>query len=130
DCLRWQVSQLDLAAHRLMVLHKFSGTLCVAELHRGAYTLLLATDPVADLPVAFALASANDQAHLGRFLRNLKDGGPLPRLVISDGPGLYPALLAELWPKAQHQLRVFHVLTDILEKVLQAVRRLQRGQAR
>jgi hypothetical protein len=130
DCLRWKVAQLDLAAHRLMVLQKFSGTLCVDELHLGAYTLLLATDPLADLPVAFALVSANDQAHRGRFLRNLKNGGLLPRVVVSDGSGLYPALLAELWPQAKHQLCVFHVLKDILEKVLQAVQRLRRGQAR
>jgi Transposase len=130
DCLRWKVAQLDLAAHRLLVLQKFSGTLCVDELHLGAYTLLLATDPLADLPVAFALVSANDQAHMGRFLRNLKNGGLLPRVVVSDGSGLYPALLAEVWPKAKHQLCVFHVLKDILEKVRQAVRRLQRGPAR
>ena len=130
DCLRWKVAQLDLAAHRLLVLQKFSGTLCVDELHLGAYTLLLATDPLADLPVAFALVSANDQAHMRRFLGNLKNGGLLPRVVVSDGSGLYPALLAELWPKAKHQLCVFHVLKDLLEKVLQAVRRLQRGQAR
>jgi hypothetical protein len=130
DCLRWKVAQLDLAAHRLLVLQRFSGTLCVDELHLGAYTLLLATDPLADLPVAFALVSANDQAHMRRFLQNLKNGGLLPRVVVSDGSGLYPAVLAELWPKAKHQLCVFHVLKDILEKVLQAVRRLQHGQAR
>src|SRR3954469_13988552 len=45
DCLRWQVAQLDLPAHRQMVLEKFSGTLCVDELHLGRFTLLLATDP-------------------------------------------------------------------------------------
>jgi Transposase len=130
DCLRWQVAQLDLAAHRRLVLQKFSGTLCVDELHLGAYTLLLATDPLADLPVAFALVSANDQAHMGRFLGNLKNWGLSPRVVVSDGSNLYPAVLAQLWPGAQHQLCVFHVLKDLLGKVLQAVQRLRRGQAR
>ena len=33
DCLRWQVAQLDLAEHRQLVLRRFSGTLCVDELH-------------------------------------------------------------------------------------------------
>jgi hypothetical protein len=130
DCLRWKVTQLDLAAHRRLVLQQFSGTLCVDELHLGTYTLLLATDPLADLPVAFALVSANDQPHMGRFLQNLKHWGLSPRVVVSDGSNLYPALLAELWPGARHQLCVFHVLKDVLEKVLQAVRRLRRGQAR
>src|SRR5579871_5696995 len=59
DCLRWQVAQLDLAEHRQLVLAKFSGTLCVDELHLGRFTLLLATDPLADLTVGFALVSRN-----------------------------------------------------------------------
>jgi hypothetical protein len=130
DCLRWKVAQLDLAPHRRLVLQKFSGTLCVDELHLGAYTLLLATDPLADLPVAFALVSANDQSHMGRFLHNLKNWGLSPRVVVSDGSNLYPALLAQLWPGAQHQLCVFHILRDLLKKVLEAVRRLRRGPAR
>src|SRR4051812_35855463 len=53
DCLRWQVARLDLASHRRMVTEKFSGTLCVDELHLGRFTVLLATDPIADLPVGF-----------------------------------------------------------------------------
>src|SRR5581483_10041882 len=45
DCLRWQVAQLDVPAHRRLVLERFSGTLGVDELHLGRFTLLLATDP-------------------------------------------------------------------------------------
>ena len=71
NCLRWKVARLDLAPHRQMVLEKFSGTLCVDELHLGRFTLLLATDPIADLPVAFALVGRNDQDHMRRFLGNL-----------------------------------------------------------
>ena len=110
DCLRWQVAQLDLAEHRQLVLEKFSGTLCVDELHLGRFTLLLATDPVADLPVAFALVSRNDAEHMRRFLQNLKACGLNPRVVVTDGSSLYPAVLAGLWPKARHQLCVFHAL--------------------
>jgi hypothetical protein len=130
DCLRWQVAQLDLAEHRQLVLRRFSGTLCVDELHLGAYTLLLATDPLADLPVAFALVSANDQEPMGRFLANLKAWGLAPRAVVTDGSSLYPALVAELWPQAKHQLCVFHVLRDVNDLILKAVRRLRRGLAR
>src|SRR6516225_5051970 len=71
DVLRDRAAELDMAAHRRMVLDRFSGTLCVDELHLGRFTLLLATDPLADLPVAFALVDTNDAAHLRRFLRNL-----------------------------------------------------------
>jgi hypothetical protein len=130
DCLRWQVARLDLAQHRQMVLQRFSGTLCVDELHLGVYTLLLATDPLADLPVGFALVGANDADHMGRFLRNLARWGVKPAVVVSDGSSLYPELLAAIWPDAQHQLCVFHLLRDVLDKVLDAVRRLRQAQAR
>ncbi|HJT77987.1 MAG TPA: transposase, partial [Gemmataceae bacterium] len=130
DCLRWQLARLDLAGHRRTVLERFSGTLCVDELHLGAYTLLLATDPLADLPVGFALVGANDQEHLRRFLANLARWGLRPEVVVSDGSSLYPEVLAEVWPGARHQLCIFHLLRDVLDKVLEAVRRLRRAQAR
>jgi hypothetical protein len=130
DCLRWKVAQLDLSTHRQMVIEKFSGTLCIDELHLGRFTLLLATDPIADLPVAFALVSRNDAAHMQRFLTNLKIGGLLPRVVVTDGSNLYPAVLAKVWPQARHQLCVFHILKDINELLVKAVRRLAHGLAR
>jgi hypothetical protein len=130
NCLRWQLARLDLAQHRQLVLQRFSGTLCVDELHLGAYTLLLATDPLADLPVGFALVGANDQDHMARFLHNLACWGLQPEVVVSDGSNLYPELLATIWPDAKHQLCVFHLLRDVLDKVLAAVRRLRQAQAR
>src|SRR5262245_47172148 len=130
DCLRWQLARLELPQHRQLVLQRFSGTLCVDELHLGAYTLLLATDPLADLPVGFALVGANDQEHMGRFLRTLARWGLRPAVVVSDGSSLYPDLLAATWPDAKHQLCIFHLLRDVLDRVLDAVRRLRRAQAR
>src|SRR3954465_1623427 len=85
DVLRGRAEALDMAAHRRMVLKHFSGTLCVDELHLGRFTLLLATDPLADLPVAFALVSKNDEGHMERFLRNLKTWGLEPTVVVTDG---------------------------------------------
>lgn len=130
DCLRWRIGQLDLAAHRQLTLNKFSGTLCLDELHLGRFTLLLATDPLADLPVAFALVGRNDQAHLRRFLKNLQRLGLSPRVVVTDGSALYPTVVAELWPAARHQLCVFHLLKDLNELIVAAVRRLARALAR
>jgi hypothetical protein len=115
---------IGLPAHRRMVLDKFSGTLCVDELHLGRFTSLLATDPVADLPVAFALVGRNDQAHMRRFLGGLKGWGLRPWVVVTDGSDPYPAVLAQLWPAARHQLCVVHILKDINELIVKAVRRL------
>jgi transposase-like protein len=130
DVLRDRATELDLAAHRRMVLDRFSGTLCVDELHLGRFTLLLATDPLADLPVAFALVAQNDADHMRRFLGNLKTWGLRPRVVVTDGSNLYPELLGQLWPEADHQLCVFHVLKTINDLILDAVRRLKSATAR
>jgi transposase-like protein len=130
DVLRDHARQLDMAEHRREVLGLFSGTLCVDELHLGRFTLLLATDPLADLPVAFALVDKNDQDHMRRFLQNLLTWGLNPKVVVTDGSNLYPAVLAELWPDADHQLCVFHVIKDINRLILDAVRRLRTAMSR
>jgi hypothetical protein len=130
DCLDWQARRLDLADYRRWVLDRFSGTLCVDELHLGRTTLLLATDPLQDLPVAFAVVAKNDHDHMRRFLKNLKTRGLVPEVVVTDGSSLYPEVLAELWPEARHQLCVFHVLKELHKLVLDAVRRLRRSLSR
>jgi transposase-like protein len=130
DCLPREVARLDMAEYRAWTLQHFSGTLCIDELHLGRYTLLLATDPVNDFPVGFALVDRNDQDHMRRFLGNLQAHRLSPKVVITDGSSLYPQLLAELWPTAQHQLCVFHVLQDVNRHVLDAVKRLRRELSR
>src|ERR1700722_19183353 len=130
DVLHDHARQLDLAEHRRKVLGLFSGTLCIDELHLGRFTLLLATDPLSDLPVAFALVDKNDQGHMRRFLNNLVTWGLNPKVVVTDGSNLYPAVLAELWPDADHQLCVFHVIKDINKLILDAVRRMRASMSR
>jgi hypothetical protein len=130
DCLRERAEALDMADYRKWTLDGFSGPLCVDGLHLGRSTLLPATDPVRDRPVAFALFAKNAAEHMRRFLKNLKAHGFTPQAVVTDGSPLYPALLAELWPDARHQLCVSHVLKDINGKALEAVRRLRRQMAR
>lgn len=125
DCLHDAAKQLDLAEHRHQVLERFRGVLCIDELHLGQFTLLLATDPVGDFPVAFALVSKNDQDHMERFLGNLRNWGLQPKAIVTDGSPLYPKLIRALWPKAEHQLCVFHVMQDLNKLILGAVRRLR-----
>jgi hypothetical protein len=127
DCLDWKLRQFNLPRRRQQALGNFSGILCVDEVHLGRFTVLLATDPLSDEILGCALVRVNDSAHLRRFLLMLKYWGLLPAQVISDGSNLYPATLAEVFPHAEHQLCIFHVLQDLTAKVLDAVRRL-RGQ--
>jgi transposase-like protein len=130
DVLQGHTKELDMAEHRRKVLDQFSGTLCVDELHLGRFTLLLATDPLSNLPVAFALVATNDQDHMRRFLQNLKNWGLIPRVVITDDSNLYPAVLAELWPDVEHQLCVFHVIKNINKLILKGVRRMRQAMSR
>jgi hypothetical protein len=130
DCLDWGLTQLNQATQRRAAWRAFSGYLCIDELHLGDHTLLLATDPIADRVIGYLLVRVNDQAHLRRFLLMLAYWGFQPKVVVTDGSNLYPAVLQEVWPDAKHQLCVFHVLQDVTKEVLAAVRRLQRRQRR
>jgi hypothetical protein len=129
DCLRWGLARLRHAQQRHLALQHFSGFVSIDELHLGDFTLLLATDPIADRIIGYRLVKINDQAHVRCFLWTLAYWGFAPKVVVTDGSNLYPAVLKEVWPTARHQLCVFHVLQDITQKVLDAVRRLRRGQA-
>ncbi len=130
DVLRDHAERLDMTTHRREIWEHFSGTLCVDELHLGRFTLLLATDPLNDLPVAFALVAANDQGHMRRFLKNLRTWGLTPRVVVTDGSNLYPGVREELWPAADYQLGIVHVVKDINKLILDAVRRLRTAMGR
>jgi hypothetical protein len=130
DCLDWGLARLGQVEQRRTALKHFSGFVCIDELHLGAFTLLLATDPIGDRIIGHRLVRINDQAHMRCFLRTLEYWGFEPEVVVTDGSNLYPAVLKEVWPTAKHQLCVFHVLQDVNNKVLAAVRRLRRSQAR
>src|SRR5207245_86082 len=130
DCLDWGLARLNQAQQRRTALKHFSGFICVDELHLGDSTLLLATDPIADRIIGYSLVKINDQAHMRCFLLTLNYWGFKPKVVVTDGSNLYPAVIQEVWPAAKQQLCVFHVLQDVTNKVLAAVRRLRRSQAR
>src|SRR5262249_51782139 len=107
DCLDWGLARLSQPQQRRLALRRFGGTLCIDELHLGAHTLLLATDPITDRVVGHLLVQANDSAHMRRFLLTLAYWGFDPKVVVTDGSSLYPEALREVWPKAKHQLCVF-----------------------
>jgi hypothetical protein len=70
------------------------------------------------------------QVPLPDDLKNLKTRGLMPRVVVTDGSNLYPAVLGELWPEADHQLCVFHVIKDINKLILDALRRMRTAMGR
>jgi transposase-like protein len=127
--LDYAISHFNGNEFREQVLAEFSGTLCVDEIHLGRRVVLIASDPISDNPIACALVSRNDADHMERFLRNLKNHGFSPKTVITDRSPLYPTTIQTVWPEAQHQLCVFHVIADVNKLVLDAVRETRRGLA-
>ena len=73
---RYAIKQFDGNEFRQQVLDEFSGVICIDEVHLGKRVLLLASDPLADNPLACALVSKNDADHMRRFMQNLKSQGP------------------------------------------------------
>lgn len=120
------IKQFDGNAFRQQVLQEFSGVMCIDEIHLGKRVLLLASDPIADNPLACALVSRNDAAHMRRFMQNLKNRGFLPDTVVSDRSPLYPKTLQAVWPDANHQLCIFHVIAEINKLILRAAREVRR----
>jgi len=124
--LEYAIRQFDGNKFRSDVHSQFSGVMCIDEIHLGKRVLLLASDPIADNPLACALVSKNDAAHMQRFMRNLKNQGFSPHTVVSDRSPLYPTSLQIVWPEANHQLCVFHVIAEMNKLVLAAARKVRR----
>jgi hypothetical protein len=107
------------------VVEEFSGVLCVDEVYQGRLALLLAVDPAApdgDRLVGYQLVHGKvGQADVAGFLERLQQMGINPTEVVTDGSGLYPALLAAVWPAAAHQLCLFHETRAVTRAVQQVI---------
>ena len=111
--------------YRRWVVEAFSGVLCIDEVYQGRLALLLAVDPAVpdgDRLVGYQLVHGKvGQADVARFLERLDRMGIRPAEVVTDGSGLYPAVLAAVWPAAAHQLCLFHETRVVVQAVQQVV---------
>jgi len=104
----------------------FSGVLCIDELYEGALCLILSTDPLNDVTVAYTLEPKAEgekrpqmnQAWLDRHLTALQRIGITPEVVIRDGAVVYDQGLPEGWDQARCN---FHLIQNITDDVLKAV---------
>jgi hypothetical protein len=105
---------------------QFSGVLCIDEVYDGPFCLILSTDPLNDVTVAYTLEKkAKDtqrpkmnQAWLDRHLAELERIGIHPQVVMRDGAVIYDEGLPKGWTQARC---IFHLLQDITDDVLKAV---------
>jgi hypothetical protein len=113
------------------VVSEFSGILCVDEVYQDQLALLLAVDPAApdgDRLVGYQLIHGSvDAAAVERFLVQLRAAGIDPAEVITDGSELYPAVLAQVWPQAAHQLCLFHETRHVTKAVMKAIQAVRHG---
>lgn len=116
---RWlqeRAGGIDETAHRKKLLENFSGQMCVDELYDGRFCVLRVTDPLNNTEIAFRLIEGPpNHEHIRELFTKLKAEGYRPMIVNTDGSNLYPAILAEVWPKAAHQRCVFHFLMALFK---------------
>ena len=112
--------------YRPWMVQEFSGILCVDEVYQDELALLLAVDPAApdgDRLVGYQLVHGTvDADTTAVFLTHLKEAGIQPEEVITDGSGLYPAVLAKVWPAAAHQLCLFHETRRVTKAAMTVIR--------
>ena len=121
-CFLWAHEQIHMDTYWDFVRAKFSGILCIDEVHDGAWTILFATDPLNDFTVSFSLVEQNDQDHMDVFLQSLKDRGLEVVVAITDGSPLYKDSLQKWWTEIEHQLCIFHVIKQVNKLILDGVR--------
>lgn len=112
------------------VVEEFSGILCVDEVYQDELALLLAVDPAVpngDRLVGYQLVHGEvDRRKVEDFLERLRRAGIEPDQVVTDGSALYPKALKEVWPRAAHQLCLFHESRLLTSEVYKAVAALRK----
>ena len=130
----WYVAtglELNLEAYEQWAAANFSGVVCIDEVYDRGACVLVATDPLNDITLAYWIAAQPNRCTeedvlclFGELNRIL----PFPPVVvITDGSRLYARLVTDTWPHVYHQLCYFHVIKDICALVLKAVREVKDG---
>ncbi len=116
--------------YQAWVVAEFSSILCVDEVYQNELALLLAVDPAAsdgDRLVGYQLVHGSVNADdVQDFIIRLKAAGIQPEQVVTDGSSLYPAVLKEVWPKAAHQLCLFHETRHITRAAMKAINAIRK----
>jgi hypothetical protein len=107
----------------------FSGVLGVDEGYQGRLAPLVAVDPAApegDRLVGYELVTGSVEAGaVETFLERLRTTGVEPAQVVTDGSALYPGVVAKVWPRAAHQLCLFHQTRRGVKAVRRVVDRVR-----
>ncbi len=113
--------QVDYKGHLQRMAEFFSGELALDEVYDGRHYVIKATDPLNNLEITSWIGEGSPSAEdIRDVLMELREAGIHPQLVVTDGSTLYPRVIAEVWPEAEHQLCVFHFIMGTLRKLAKA----------
>ncbi|RKY55066.1 MAG: hypothetical protein DRP96_13000 [Candidatus Neomarinimicrobiota bacterium] len=114
------------------VVARFSGVVGIDEVHlqdeegKKQY-LVVAVDPINDRTILFDLVDSRDSDALKGFLEQLKGMGIDPQVVITDMWKAYHSAILDVFPEAEHQLCVFHVIQAVMKHTNKAILTYRRG---
>ena len=112
--LRWfreAGDDFDFRSHMERMAEVFSGQLAVDEVFDGGRFVIKATDPLNGVEIVSRVGDGSPTAQdVREFFLELREAGITPQLVVTDGSPLYPEVIAEVWPEADHQRCVFHFI--------------------
>ena len=102
----------------------FSGTVCIDEVwirkRKGKYVYVFAAvdatyGHVIWINSCVVKAKGDKSKAAKQFLKDLKELGCHPKVIITDGDPCYPDVISKVFPKAKHQRCILHIKWDIEE---------------
>jgi transposase len=119
-------ADLGEAEYTQWVQARFSGVVGLDEVHlrdehgKKQY-LVVAVDPINDRTILFDLVDSRDSDAIKGFLEQLKGMGIDPLVVVTDMWKAYHSALLDVFPEAEHQLCVFHVIQAMMKHTNKAI---------
>jgi transposase-like protein len=125
-------ADLGAAEYTQWVVARFSGVVGLDEVHlhdeKGEKQyLIVAVDPINDRTILFDLVGSRDGDAIKGFLERLREMGIDPLVVVTDMWKAYHSALLDVFPEAEHQLCVFHVIQAVMKHTNQALLTYRRG---
>jgi hypothetical protein len=119
-------ADLGEAEYTQWVQARFSGVVGIDEVHLrdekgNKQYLVVAVDPINDRTILFDLIDSRDSDAIKGFLEQLKGMGIDPLVVITDMWKAYHSALLDVFPEAEHQLCVFHVIQAMMKHTNKAI---------
>jgi len=113
------------------VLERFSGYLTMDEIYDGPFCILYATDPKQGRRITHQILEHNPlESDVNQFCHDLRavlDKRELAVLgVTTDGSPLYATTIPQNFPKARHQICIFHILKELNKLVYRILARYRR----